>query len=202
MKIKKSHTCEEGGAHLRNAFWHLLMNFEKHKNSEFWKNKKNCWRYHHFTHLYQKPQSYEVQFLRYRVRQIFALYFTKLFVILDYFLPFYPPNNSENQNFKNMKKLLTIILYMITINPNHIMWCMIPEIWSTTDRFFSHFGPFFDPFTPHPTPPLTTQRIKILKKWKEPLEILSLYTNDNISRGFFFPFNPLPPPPTSHHHQP
>ena len=34
-------------------------------------------------HVYQKPQSYEVQFLRYGVRQNF-------FVILGYFLPFYP----------------------------------------------------------------------------------------------------------------
>ena len=28
------------------------------------KNEKNCWRYHHFTHEYQEPQSYEVQFLK------------------------------------------------------------------------------------------------------------------------------------------
>ena len=27
--LKKSHTYEEGGAHLRISFWHLLMNFEK-----------------------------------------------------------------------------------------------------------------------------------------------------------------------------
>ena len=33
---KKSHTCEEGGAHLRIFFWHLLMNL-KNKN-----NFKNC----------------------------------------------------------------------------------------------------------------------------------------------------------------
>ena len=25
---KKSHTCEEGGAHLRISFWHLLMNLK------------------------------------------------------------------------------------------------------------------------------------------------------------------------------
>ena len=24
-----------------------------------------------------------------------------------------------------------------------IIWCMVPEIWSVTDRIFSHFGPFF-----------------------------------------------------------
>ena len=26
---KKSHTCEEGGAHIRISFWHLLMNLKK-----------------------------------------------------------------------------------------------------------------------------------------------------------------------------
>ena len=35
----------------------------------FEKNEKHCWRYHHFTQNYQKPQSHEVQFLRYGVRQ-------------------------------------------------------------------------------------------------------------------------------------
>ena len=60
---EKSHTCEEGGAHLIISIWNLLMNFEKPKNQNFEKMKKNC---HHFTHLYQKPQSYEVQFLRYK----------------------------------------------------------------------------------------------------------------------------------------
>ena len=79
---KKSHTFEEGGAHLRISFWHLLMNFEKTEKSDFWKNEKNCWRYHHFTHVYQKPQSYEVQFLRYEV--------TQFFIILAIVCPFSP----------------------------------------------------------------------------------------------------------------
>ena len=38
---------------------------------------------------------------------------------------------------------------------------MILEIWSTTDRVYCNFGPFFGPFTP-----LTTHKIKILKKKK------------------------------------
>ena len=45
------------------------------------KNEKIYWRYHHFTHVHQKSQSYDVRFLRYGVRQ------TKYFVILDHFLP-------------------------------------------------------------------------------------------------------------------
>ena len=42
VKLEKPHTCEEGGAHLRISFWHLLMNIEKPEIPEFWKNEKNC----------------------------------------------------------------------------------------------------------------------------------------------------------------
>ena len=84
-----------------DIYWWTLKNlknqtFEKMKKKKKQKTKK-CWRYHHFTHVYQKPQSYEVQFLRYGVRQDF-------FVILGHFLPFYPFNNPENQDFEEMRK--------------------------------------------------------------------------------------------------
>ena len=42
-----------------------------------------------------------------------------------------------------------------------IIWCMVPEIWSATDRTFCHSGWFFCPFTP-----LWTQKIKIWKNEK------------------------------------
>ena len=62
---------------------------------------------------------------------------------------------------------------------------MIPEIWSETERIFlilDHFTPL--PFHPIALPRLlTTQRIKILKKWKKtPTDIIILHkctTNDN-----------------------
>ena len=39
----KSHTCEEGGTHLRISFWHLLMNLKNNyllKKLLKWANKK------------------------------------------------------------------------------------------------------------------------------------------------------------------
>ena len=46
-------------------------------------------------------------------------------------------------------------------------------------KVFCHFGLFFvlllPPLPPHPTPPLTTQKIKILQNWKMPLELSSFY---------------------------
>ena len=57
----------------------------------------------------------------------------------DNFLPFYLPNNSQNQNFEKMKKTSwrchhVIILHMCT--KITIIWCMLPEIWTTTNIFF------------------------------------------------------------------
>ena len=145
-------------------FFDLLTSYGPRK-SKFWKNLKNTWRYYHFTNVYHKWQSYDVWFLRYEVWQ------TEFFVILDCFLPFYPPNNPKNQNFEKMKKTPgdIIILHMCTINDNHMMY----GSWDMEhDRLnFLSFWTIFCTFTP-----LTTQKIKILKKWKNHLEILSLYT--------------------------
>ena len=50
---------------------------------------------------------------------------TKFFVILEYFLPFYPTNNPKHQNFEKMKKMPgdIIILHECTIDDNHMMYC-------------------------------------------------------------------------------
>ena len=70
--------------------------------------------------MYQKPQSYEVHLLRYRVRQ------TEFFVIMDHFLPFHPPN-------------ITIIRCMLPEkwNMTNIIFChfgpffaFLPHYWS------------------------------------------------------------------------
>ena len=100
--LQKSHTCEEGGTHLRISFWHLLMNFGKPKKSESWKNeKKNCLRYHHFTHVYQNPQSGIAPEIRSKTNVFFF--------ILGYFLSVTPPSNTpENQNFEKNKKSIWI----------------------------------------------------------------------------------------------
>ena len=71
---------------------------------------------YHFTHKYQKPQSYEVRFLRKSE--------TGFFVLLDHFLPFHLPNNPENQIFEKMKNAYedVIILYMCTKNHDHMVY--------------------------------------------------------------------------------
>ena len=115
--------------------------------------------------MYHKWQSYDVSFQRYGAWQ------TWFFVILDNFLHLYHPNNSKNQNFEKMKKPPAdiITLHMCTINDNHMMhgsWVIERD-----QHNFLSFWTVFCPFTP-----LTTRKIKILKKWKKHLEILPLYT--------------------------
>ena len=62
----------------------ILGHFYPPKNpkTQNFENEKNCWRYHHMTHVYQKSQSYDIRSWKYRARQ------TELYVILGHFLPF------------------------------------------------------------------------------------------------------------------
>ena len=119
--------------------------------------KKNCWRYHHFTHVYQKPQSYEVQFLRYGVRQFFL-------VIFGHFLPLFSPlpNNPENQNFEKMKKASgdVIILNLCNKKHNHMMYAY-SDMECDIHNFLS-FQADFCSFAP-----LLATKIKALKKCKK-----------------------------------
>ena len=90
MHLKKNHThVKKVGQTSEFPFGFYWWTLKNLKNQNFENMNKNCWRYHHFTHVYQNPQSYEVQFLRYAVRNNF-------FVILGHF-----QNNTENQ--KNEK---------------------------------------------------------------------------------------------------
>ena len=116
------------------------------------KNESICCRYHHFTDVYQKSQSYDVWFLRDGVPQ------TEIFVIMDHFLSFYPPMDPENQNLEKMKKILKdiFILQMFTTHDSHMIFGF--SDLECNRQIFCHFGPFFVLL-----PSLTTWKIKILK---------------------------------------
>ena len=79
--MEKSHTCEEGGAHLRISFWHLLMNFEKPEKSEFWKNEKKLLEISSFYRGAPKNTIIWGTVPEIRSETIF-------FVLLGHFLPF------------------------------------------------------------------------------------------------------------------
>ena len=70
----------------------------------------------------------------------------------------------KKKNEKNASRYKSFYTNMCIINEDH----MIYGSWNIRcDRHFCHFGPFLA---------LTIWKIKLLKKWKKPLEILSFYT--------------------------
>ena len=52
---------------------------------------------------------------------------TEFFDILGHFLPFYPPNNLENQNFEKMKTASgdVIILYLYNKKHDHVVYAYL-----------------------------------------------------------------------------
>ena len=57
------------------SFWAIFCPFyctnsPKNQNEKKKKKEKNTWRPHHFTHMYQKLSSDDVQFLRHDARQM------------------------------------------------------------------------------------------------------------------------------------
>ena len=111
------------------------------------KNEKICWRYRHFTHVFQKPYSYDVRFLWYRARQI------EFFVILGHFLSFYPTWWSQKSKLKRKKKMKKMPgdIILLCIHVNH-EWRSydIYDSWNIRcDRLkFLSIWVIFGPFTP------------------------------------------------------
>ena len=125
------------------------------ENQNVQKNGRNAWRYYHFTninnsHMIMVPQTWSV--------------------ILDHFMPFTPLTTQKIKIWKNGKK--TQRYYHFT-NVYHKWQSFMFGSWhmECDGQNFLSFWTIFCTFTP-----ITTQQIKILKKWKKCLDILSFYT--------------------------
>ena len=127
------------------------------------KKKKNAG-YIIILHVCQKPQSYDVCFLRYGVQQ------TDFFVILGHFLPFYHTIDPKNWNLgKKSKK--TWRYYLLTHVYHTWRSC---DVWllrykAQQIEFFVILGDFL-PFDP-PKP-----KNQNFGKWEKHLEISLFYT--------------------------
>ena len=120
-------------------YWWTFKNL---KNENFEKNEKNCWRYHHFIDMYQKLQSYEVQFLRYGVRQFFFSFWA---IFLPFTTPYAPPPHLTSQKTKYLKKWKkNLELSSFCATKNMIKWSMFTQILSVTNIIFAllpHYWP-------------------------------------------------------------
>ena len=123
------------------------------KKWEFWKNEKNCWIYHHFTHVYQWGTVLEI-----------LSETTRIFCHFGPFLALLTSSNLENKNFEKMKKASgsEIILHTGTKNSDHMMHASCDK---ECDRHkFLLFGAIFCPFTPLLSPKKKNWR-KSKKTW-------------------------------------
>ena len=119
---KISNTCEEGGAHLRVSFWHLLTNLKNNyllKTMLKWANK--CKHFHICNVAFKKKKKKNTWK--------------------------YPLKTQQIKILKKWKHWLKISSFYTCVPKTAIIWCMAPEIWSKTDIIFCHFGPFL-PFNP------------------------------------------------------
>ena len=139
-----------------NNYGSFFASPQKWKKSEFWKNK-NCWRFIFFifTHMYQKPQSYKVQFLRYGKKDF------------CHFGPFFALYHLTTLKIKNLKKKNSWIYHHFTQMyhkwHSYDAWFLRYETWQT--EFFVILGHFLSFYHTNNT---KIQNLKKMKKstWK------------------------------------
>ena len=113
-------------------------------------------------------------------------------IILSYFLPLYPCNSPQNENFRKMKKTPGAIIILHKCIPKIMIIChSISEIWRVTDvnvvfRMYCCFS-FLAIF--YRLTRLTAWKMKISQKWKKQPEISSFYTSVRkiMIRGYTVP---------------
>ena len=122
------------------SFWTIFCPFTpplppynpEPRESEFWKNeKKNNWKYHHFTQVYHKWQPYDTWFLKYEVHQ------TEFFCNFLFWAMFCLVTLLTAQKIKiskKGKKHLEISPFYTCVPKIMIRWFMVHEIWYVTDR--------------------------------------------------------------------
>ena len=190
------HMCTINENHMMYGSWNMRSN--RHNFLSFWtifcpfippwqpsktkllKNEeKKTSRYYPFTYVYHNNDHMMYGSWDKECNRQNFLSFIPYFAL--YFPPSCPPcpplaprprtpNNQENQNFEKMRKTPydIIILHMRDKNEDHMMH----GSWDAEhDRqYFFLFWSIFCSFTP-----LSTWKIKILKKWEKPMKI-SFYT--------------------------
>ena len=150
----------------QNSLWTIFCPFTllTTQKIKILKNWKNTWRYYHFTHVYDKWQSYDVWFLRYEA------WWTEFFVILDCFLPFYPLTTWTTKTFKNWKSAWRYHNFMHVYHKQQSNDVWFLRYWVQQTDFFVIFQPFFAIL---PLNNLEYQNFEIIKKL---LEVIWFYT--------------------------
>ena len=130
--------------------------------------KKNTWIYHYFTPVYQKFRWYDLQFLRYTVRQ------TEIGNYRSFFAFLHSPSLKTQKIgiLKKWRKLLEISSFYTYEPKTTIIWGTVPEIQSEPDIIFVIF-----PVCPPKNPP--NQDFKKMKKASGDVTILHICTKNH-----------------------
>ena len=160
--MKKNHTNVKVGHTSEfpfDIYWWTLKN---PKILNFERNEKKCWRYHHVTHVYQKPNHMTYGYWDTEGERIFCH--------LGPFFALISPKQPRKSKFLKRKKTSRVVIISHLCIKNMIIWCMLTQIWSATDMTFCHCRSFYA-LLPH----YWTQKLKFGKNVKKHLEILSFY---------------------------
>ena len=141
---------------------------------------KICRRYHHFTHVYPKSQSYDVRFLKYGVRQTEFLWFWTIFCPFTNLSPHHPLMIPKIKILKKKMKKMPRDIILLHIHEHH-KWALY-DIWPLNytvqqKEIFVILGHFLS------FQPPKTRKIKILKLKKAPGDIIIIHIctiNDNL----------------------
>ena len=100
----------------------------------------------------------------------------RIFLILDYILPFHPTNSPKIKIKKsNEKECLDISSFYTSVPKIMIISYTVPEIWHVTDVILFFIFGYLLPF--YPLPSYQPKKIKIQKKnkLKNPGDIITLH---------------------------
>ena len=151
LKISRDACFHKYGVHILGHFLPFYPHYWPQK-SKF--RKKNLKKTGDIILLHICTTNKDVWFLRYRgtIDRVFGHF--GLFFATD-------PPNLKKQNFEKMKKSVEILSFYTCVQQTTIIWCMVPEKWSTEGRIFCYFGLFFALLPP------TNPENQYLKKWKK-----------------------------------
>ena len=99
---------------------------KKYKEKHLWISLSKCW-------------WYDLQLLKYRQEDNEIGNFRSVFALLL-------PKNLKSQDFEKWRNLLEI--FYTCVSNTRIIWCMVPEMWSETDKKFLSLCIVFCLFTP------------------------------------------------------
>ena len=99
------------------------------------KNRKNTWRYHHFTNINDSHMMYGSSDMECNGQNFLSFW--------NIFCPFNSLKAQKIEIFKKWKKSLKISSFYISAPKIMIRWWTVPEIWCVTDIIvISHFWLF------------------------------------------------------------